>query len=390
VSVSPDVSVVSSGHDVADARLHREVAAALAAGLTVEVLALGVASDGPAGAAVLVRPRPPGVPARLALALTQPWRARGRVLVTLDPDVVPAALAAARLRRRRLVVDVHEDYAALLEDRHWARGLTGRLARAAVRAVLAAAQQADLVVVADEHVPPRRAARRLVVRNAPFGGYLPAPSPPDPVPRAIYIGDVRRSRGLRTMLEAVEAAPGWRLDVVGPVAGADQGWLDRWLTTSPAADRVRFHGRRPPPQSWQLASGAWVGLSLLEDTPAFRDAVPSKLYEYLEAGLAVATTPLPRAADIVVRSGAGVVVPDAAALSATLRAWVSAPAALQPLRAAAVRWARTTLDGASGYDELARRLRGLAGPRAGTAAGGATAAPAERAPAPDGPQAHEE
>jgi glycosyltransferase involved in cell wall biosynthesis len=110
-----------------------------------------------------------------------------------------------------------------------------------------------------------------------------------------------------------------------------------------------------------VARGAWVGLSLLEDTPAFREAVPSKLYEYLAAGLAVATTPLPRAADIVVRSGAGVVVPDAAALSATLRGWAEAPEALQPLRAAAAEWARTTLDGASGYDELALRLRGLAG-----------------------------
>src|SRR5439155_9381721 len=141
----PDVSVVSSGHDVADARLHREVAAARAAGLTVEVLALGSAADGPAGAALSVRPRPRGVARRLALALVQPWRARGRVLLTLDPDVVPAALLAARLRRRRLVVDVHEDYPALLRDRAWARGLTWRLARGAVRGVLAAARRADLV-----------------------------------------------------------------------------------------------------------------------------------------------------------------------------------------------------------------------------------------------------
>jgi glycosyltransferase involved in cell wall biosynthesis len=121
-----------------------------------------------------------------------------------------------------------------------------------------------------------------------------------------------------------------------------------------------FHGRRPPAQAWQLARGAWVGLSMLEDTPAFRDAVPSKLYEYLAAGLAVATTPLPRAARIVIESGGGVVVPDAAALSATLRGWAARPEALEPVRAAAVRWAGEALAGASAYDELAVRLRELA------------------------------
>jgi glycosyltransferase involved in cell wall biosynthesis len=181
------------------------------------------------------------------------------------------------------------------------------------------------------------------------------------VPRAIYIGDVRRSRGLPVMLAAVEAAPGWELDVVGPVAAADQAWLDHWVATSPAASRVRFHGRKPPLQAWALARGAWVGLSLLDDTPAFRDAVPTKLYEYLAAGLAVATTPLPRAAAIVTESAAGVVVPDADVLSATLRGWAEQPASLLPLRSSAGTWAATAFAGASGYDVLARRLSALAG-----------------------------
>ena len=42
-----DVSVVTSGHDIADARLHRQVAALTAHGLSVEVLALGHGVDAP-------------------------------------------------------------------------------------------------------------------------------------------------------------------------------------------------------------------------------------------------------------------------------------------------------------------------------------------------------
>jgi hypothetical protein len=58
-------------------------------------------------------------------------------------------------------------------------------------------------------------------------------------------------------------------------------------------------------------------------------------------------------------SGGGLVVPDATALSATLRSWAARPEELEPMRAAASEWAREAFGGASAYDELACRLREL-------------------------------
>ncbi|HEU4674620.1 MAG TPA: hypothetical protein VFS29_01415, partial [Motilibacteraceae bacterium] len=92
----PDVSVVTSGHDVADARLHREVAALSAAGLRVQVLGLGDPAAGPRGAVVRTRARR-GPAGRALLAATAPWQADGAVLVTLDPDVALSARAVAAL-----------------------------------------------------------------------------------------------------------------------------------------------------------------------------------------------------------------------------------------------------------------------------------------------------
>src|SRR5690606_1577649 len=127
-------------------------------------------------------------------------------------------------------------------------------------------------------------------------------------PRALYVGDLRRSRGLFAMLDAVAAAPAWSLDLVGPVAAGDVAELEARLSDPSLGSRVRLHGRRPPREAWALARGAWAGLLLLEDTPALRAAVPSKLYEYLACGLAVLTSDLPRSAEIVRSSGAGAVV----------------------------------------------------------------------------------
>ena len=358
----PDVSIVTSGHDVADARLHREVAAFVRAGLSVEVLGLGDPAAGPASAAVSTHPRG-GMGRRALDALVRPWQARGRVVVVLDPDPVPSVLAQRLLRRRPVVIDVHEDYAALLRDRSWASGPVGGVARGVAGLVSRAAGRGDLTVVADDHVPPGTARNRLVVRNLPDISFLPAPGPRDPEPRAVYIGDVRASRGLFAMLDAVAAAPAWSLDIVGPVAAADQAELDRRLSDTSLGSRVRLHGRQPPTQAWEVARGAWAGLLLLFPTPAFIDAVPSKLYEYLACGLAVVASDLPRQAALVTESGAGVVVPagdsSGGAAGEALRAWSDDPAALAHLSEAGVEWTSRRAGEPTPYDVLATRVAAL-------------------------------
>ncbi len=363
-----DLSLLTSGHDVADARLHREVAAALSRGLRVEVLALGQIQDAPGGARTRTWKRPRGFARRLLHALTLPWHANGRVLLVLDPDLVVPALLKARLTGRRLVVDVHEDYAKLLRDRPWAAHLLGRIAQAGVGLAVRATGWADLVVVADEHVPPISVTpgrdgreRRLVVPNLPTAEHLPVSVDAATQPRVVYVGDVRASRGVHTMLQALEGSPGWQLDITGPVAPADQIRIAAWQATSPAADRVRWHGRRPPREAWQPVADAWAGLCLLDDTPAFREALPSKLYEYLCAGLPVIVTPRPRMIDLVERSGAGVVVADAAEAAAVLRRWMLDPGEAIHLRLQARRFAETLGDGTQRYADLAGRVAALSG-----------------------------
>lgn len=358
-----DVSFVTSGHDVADARLHRLAAAARRVGLTIEVLGLGRVEDAPRAEFVTATPR--GSFARRAvLAMRYAVRARGRVLVALDPDSLLACLVVARPRGRRVAADIHEDYEALLSDRSWARGPRGVVAARLARAATSAARRADLVIVADAHIPPRDVPDRLVVRNVPDLTMMPGPSALDEAPRALYVGDVRRSRGLLAMLDAIEAAPAWHLDVVGPVAAADADAVsDDELERRGLLERVRFHGRQPPERAWRLASGAWCGLALLEDTPAFRDAVPSKLYEYLGSGLAVVVSDLPRQRQLVELAGAGAVVAAdtraGAECAAVLRGWSDDVKAIEAHRDHARQWREATLV-TGGYDDAVRALGVLA------------------------------
>lgn len=355
MTTAVDVSFVTSGHDVADARLHRLVGECLRQGLSVEVLGLGDLRDGPDGARIRTWPRP-GMVRRAGLGLRMAAAAQGAGLVALDPDSLLAARLVGALRRRPVVADVHEDYLRLLEDRPWARGIGGVISRVVAHTANRLAASCALTLVADDHVPPLRARRRIVVRNEPVPGLLGQPGQPDRSPRAVYVGDVRASRGLWDMLDAVAAAPGWALDIVGPVSAADRAEVDRRTRSPELTQRVRLHGRQPPARAWRIARGAWVGFALLADTPAFRDAVPSKLSEYLTVGIVPLVSPRPRSAALVEEAGAGFVAESPAAASAVLNELAAEPATHAAHRAAALAWSARHRAEESPYVAAARAM----------------------------------
>lgn len=360
-SNQPDVAILTAGHDVADARLHKIVGAFVRRGLVVEVHGLGQVIDGPADAAVRAVPRG-GMLRRAMRAASLPWRSKAGVLMTLDPDVVPFARFAGALRRRQVVVDVHEDYAKLLADRPWARGVIGLGAAAIVRLATRLSATAQLTVVAGDNVPPYRARRRMVVPNLPDAELMPEPKQREATPRAVYIGDIRESRGLFDMVEAVAGADGWELDLVGPVAASDQNALDERLSRPDVAGRVRLHGRKPPEQAWRVAEGAWVGFVMLHDTPAFREAASTKAVEYLAAGLVLMATPRPPQIEVVEASQAGVIVKDASEAAAVLRQWATDPTQVDSYQSAARSWSARAAAKPSPYDLLADTVAGLVRP----------------------------
>lgn len=357
------VAIVTTAHDVADARLHRTAAALRRAGAEVIIHGLGDASRAPAGCSVTTA-APVGKLRRGLRALTWPWAVTADVVVTIDPDTAVAAFLSSRVRRARWVADVHEDYRALLKDRAWVPAPLLAVLQGAVGLLNRIITRADLVIVADEHVPPRKAGNRIVMRNEPDFSMLPPVHTGDFVGpwRAVHIGDNRTSRGLRTMVEAIAATADdeqpWHLDIVGPVAKADGDWFAE-RTSHPDARHIVHHGRLAPSRAWQLAANAHVGLCLLAATPAFVDAMPSKVYEYLGCGLPAIATPLPRVAELLHRTGAGAIVEGAEETTGALRRFATDAMWRGELVAAAREAAHVARERRNTYDAAAARILAL-------------------------------
>lgn len=304
-----DIVHVSSAHPWTDNRIHTRAAATAArAGYRTALVAVvatrgerpDVDWDAPeeqTGVWVRRLPRRRRA-ARLLVSTVQAVRAalssRAQVVHLHDPELV-WAIPVLRLARRRVVYDAHEDLPVQVAGKEYLGHLRGAAARVA-HAVVALARHADVVVAATPSVARRFPAdRTTVVRNLPVLRATDAllADPSDRPPVAVYLGAMSHDRGL-DVISAVAASPGlpsgWCLRTAGPIDGAvDRRAFDALCSSG----RINHSGVLPPDRARDLLQGARVGLLPLLPTPAYAQSIPTKLFEYLAAGLAVIATDIP-------------------------------------------------------------------------------------------------
>ncbi|HTG48189.1 MAG TPA: glycosyltransferase family 4 protein [Actinomycetota bacterium] len=310
------VTHVTSVHDADDPRINsKECRTLAAAGFRVSLLAPegSVHEDGPVSLVPL--PAQPGRLRRMTLgnvsAFRRGLRLRSHVYHLHDPELFPTAVAL-RLVGRRVVMDVHEDLPAQIRTKTWiAPALRRPIGWLARRWEWAVARIATRVVVAEPGVYARFPAERAtLIQNFPRSDeFPPASSTPygERPNHLVYVGSMSEARGLFSMIRAVDRldpALEARLHLAGQLSGplrarAEQepGWrlvVSRgWLGRDGVAD---------------VLGEARIGMVVLHPLPNYVDAQPTKLFEYMMAGLPVVASDFPRWREIIEPAGCGLLV----------------------------------------------------------------------------------
>lgn len=264
---------------------------------------------------------------RLVMA---PWSAwshlrsvRPDAVLLPDPELYVAGTLVARLLGIRAIIDIHEDYAAVAADRDWIpktlRPVVGSLTRLVT---MLGRRFAHSTVVAADHL---RHPGDLVVPNVPALHFFPDPTDVGARPTAVYVGDITISRGAHAMVDLLDLVPDLHLELIGPITSDLRADLMGIATRKGAADRLHVTGRLPYREAWQRAAGAAAGLALLQDTPAYRSALPTKVWEYMAAGIPVIATALPAQMQLLNETGAGVLVGSTEGAAQCLTAWLADP-----------------------------------------------------------------
>lgn len=213
-------------------------------------------------------------------------------LVSLhDPETVPIGIAAAVLRRRPVIVDVHEDVPAQLRTKPWlARPLRRPAAWLAAR-LLRAAERVATVTLAEPNYAHLFARSHPVLPNYPEVAALPAPADSDG--SVVYVGDVTLARGALLAVDAVAglAEPRPRLRLIGR---CDPALAARLRARADAGGvPLDLPGFLPHPEAMAAVARAAVGLSPLADEPNYRASLPTKTLEYAALGVPVLASDLP-------------------------------------------------------------------------------------------------
>jgi glycosyltransferase involved in cell wall biosynthesis len=310
------VAHLTTVHRPSDTRIaHRECATLGDAGYDVVLIAPGSGRGVPRGVRFRGVDSPKNRFDRMTRTMWNVYRValaeRADIYHFHDPELMLLGLLL-RARGKEVIFDVHEDIPRDILDKPWIPRFLRRPTSLAAKAVLRVLQRgysgivAATPAIAENYSHPRK----VVVANYPCVEELAAKARRPIAERercVIYVGEITSLRGAAEMVRAVETLRGAvRLLLVGPF---EDPVLREEICKLPGWRYVDYLGPRHRSDLPDLLSTARAGLLLMLPAENHYDALPTKVFEYMAAGLPVIVSDaVPLSVSIVRQHQCGLVV----------------------------------------------------------------------------------
>lgn len=249
-----------------------------------------------------------------------------------DPELIPTGFRL-KLKGKRVIYDVHEELPQDIMEKDWLpRPLRLGMAGGAYLAEYAAGRGFDGIVASRPALLDRFPARKTVlVNNFPMLGELAQPgsrSLSEREPICAYVGGMNRERGFIELVEALGQLPD-SMPLEVQIAGiVDPVELVEKARKLPGWRRVRLLGWQSRAQVAELLNRARFGIVTFLPIPNHLRSYPTKLFEYMSAGLPTLASDIPLWKKIIEEDGVGRVANpgDPVAFAQALRWMMEHPA----------------------------------------------------------------
>lgn len=223
-----------------------------------------------------------------------------------DLDTLLAARLVCFIKRKTLVYDSHELFTEVPEliNRRFTKGIWKWLENRLVPGLKHCTTVSEGVA---NELGKRYGVKFEVIRNLPFRKPASDIDHWTEGKTIIYQGALNLGRGLERLITSMQYIDNCKLIIVGT------GDLDFKLKLISRGfsldDRVTFLGKIPLEQLHSITCKATLGVSLEEDLGlSYHNALPNKLFDYIQAGLPVMVSDLPEMKRLVEQYEVGLVV----------------------------------------------------------------------------------
>lgn len=313
----PTVVHLTSVHPPNDIRIFVKECKTLAdAGYTVSLIAPGERDHERDGIAILAIPQAGSRIDRILYStsgvLRRALHQEAAIFHFHDPELIPVGLLL-KLRGYKVIYDAHEDVSADILDKQWIPPMLRWPIAICVSGLEKLGSRVfDQVVAATPAIARRFPAKRVtIVQNFPILDELVDASPVTYVsrpPTFVYIGGVSAVRGAAEMVDAIGMLSEDRtatLRIAGRIAPRG---LEADLIARPGWKAVHLAGWLDRYGVSALLSEGRAGVVLFHPLRNHVESQPTKLFEYMSAGLPVIASDFPHWRQIVAGARCGILV----------------------------------------------------------------------------------
>lgn len=310
---------MTSAHRALDARIFHKISKSLArSGYEVILVAGHRRNETIDGVRIAALSKSGGRLRRMTVSLYQVYKKAVALDADIyhfhDPELMPVGLLL-RLRGKHVVYDAHEDLPRTVSYKEYVPpALRNLVAGVAERFELFAARRLTAVIGATPPIADRFREvnpNTVVVHNFPILDELTSHHPQAWEQRdsaVAYIGGISRERGIFEMLQAISLVSpklGCRLALAGWFSSPE---LQNEVRERMASGYVDFLGMLSRVQVADLLGRMQVGIVVLHAEPNFVNSKPTKLFEYMCAGIPVVASDFPQWRAIVESARCGLLV----------------------------------------------------------------------------------
>jgi glycosyltransferase involved in cell wall biosynthesis len=227
-----------------------------------------------------------------------------------DPELLPVGLRLKKLGKK-VIFDSHEDVPRQLLSKPYLGPLSGKIASFAFSVIEHyACSKFDGIIAATPFIRNnflKINPRTVDVNNFPMEGELAcATSWANKKNEVCYVGGIGAIRGIRELVHASEYfQTSARINLIGKFSEAK---LETELKTSSGWARVNEHGFLGRSGVREVMERSLAGIVTFHPLPNHLDSHPTKMFEYMSAGLPVIASDFPLWREIIEGNHCGICV----------------------------------------------------------------------------------